>query len=96
MYRGTRFVQRNTFLNGGVQEKRGVPVLVFAGGIEVGAEALYELGVTAMFSINRTCETFDVARHKAKENLCSAVENMLRLWLAASAQRANEVAEYRK
>lgn len=64
-------------------KRRGVPVVVFAGGIEAGAEALYDCGVSAMFSINRTCETFDVARHKAKENLRSAVENMLRVWLAA-------------
>lgn len=64
-------------------KKQNVPVVVFAGGIDAGAEALYDLGVTAMFSINQSCETFDVARLKAKENLRSTVENMLRLWLRA-------------
>lgn len=62
---------------------RGVPVLVLAGAIEPGAETLYGLGVSAMFSINRKCETFDVARPKAKENLRVTVENLMRLWLAA-------------
>jgi glycerate kinase len=56
---------------------KGVPVVVLAGAIEPGAEALYELGVSAMFSINRKCEPFETARHQAKENLRAAVGNLL-------------------
>jgi len=64
-------------------KRKGVPVIVLAGAVEAGAEALYRLGVSAMFSINRTCEPFERARHRAEENLRATAENVLRLWLAA-------------
>ena len=62
-------------------KRRGVPVVVLAGSVESGSEGLYDCGVTAMFSINRKCEPFEVSRHQARENLSSAVDNLLRLWL---------------
>lgn len=64
-------------------KRQRVPVVVLAGAVEADAEKLYALGVTAMFSINRTCEPFEVARHKAGDHLRAATENVLRLWLAA-------------
>lgn len=70
-------------VSGVARRAKGVPVVVLAGAIEPGSEALYERGVIAMFSINRKCEPFETARHKAKENLRAAVENLLRLWLVA-------------
>ena len=62
-------------------KRRGVPVVVLAGSVESGSEGLYDCGVTAMFSINRKYEPFEVSRHQARENLSSAVDNLLRLWL---------------
>lgn len=62
-------------------KRRGVPVVVLAGSVESGSEGLYDCGVTAMFSINRKCEPFEVSRHQARANLSSAVDNLLRLWL---------------
>lgn len=71
-------------------KRHDVPVVVLAGAVEAGAEDLYGLGVTAMFPIIQTCESFERARHKAKENLRLTTENVLRLWLAAD--RAAEAA----
>ncbi len=68
-------------------KRQNVPVVVVAGGIDAGAEVLYDLGVAAMFSINRTCQTFEVARHNAKDNLRAAAENVLRLWLTVEQRR---------
>lgn len=68
-------------------KRQNVPVVVVAGGIEAGAEALYDLGVVALFSIHRTCETLEVARTRGKENLRNATEGVIRLWLTAEKTR---------
>ncbi len=64
-------------------KRQNVPVVVVAGGVEAGAEALYDLGVVALFSIHRTCETLEIARTRGKENLRNATESVIRLWLTA-------------
>lgn len=56
-----------------------VPVVAVVGSIGEGAEAVYELGVSAIFSINRRAEDFAVSRHKTKENLTSTMEDIVRL-----------------
>jgi len=39
----------------------------------------YAEGVTAVFSINRLPEDFEVARHKSEANLAAEVDNIMRL-----------------
>ncbi len=64
-------------------KQAGVPVIVVAGGLDEGAEASYELGVSAAFSINRLPQDFSVSRHASRENLAFAMKNIVRLWKAA-------------
>ena len=57
----------------------GVPVLAVAGAVEGDITPLYDMGVTAVFSINRRAEDFSTARHKSEENLRVTMDNILRL-----------------
>ena len=57
----------------------GVPVLAVAGAVEGDIAPLYDMGVTAVFSINRRAEDFSTARHKSEENLRVTMDNILRL-----------------
>ena len=58
------------------QEKK---VVVIAGGADQGIEEAYELGVTAVFTINRLPEPLDISRHKSRENLYDTADNILRI-----------------
>lgn len=64
-------------------KEQGVPVTVIVGGAESDIDAAYDVGVTAVFSINRLPEDFSVARHKSEENLALTADNVLRLIKAA-------------
>lgn len=64
----------------GRAKKKGVPVLAVVGSIGEGAEGAYDLGVTAMFSINRKAEDFSVSRYHAKENLSATMEDICRFY----------------
>jgi len=79
---------------------RGVPVIVVAGDLpeisatetadaEVGLEALYEAGVTAMFSINRQARDFVAVRHKSASNLAATMAAILRVWQIVSSGQGN-------
>lgn len=57
----------------------GVSLIVIAGGIAPGAEAAYDLGVTAMFGIDREAVAFETYAHRSGENYRSALEDVLRL-----------------
>ena len=65
-------------------QKAGVPVVVIAGGLDEGLEPAYEMGVSAAFSINRLPQDFSVSRYVSRENMKFAMENIVRLWKAAS------------
>ena len=56
-----------------------VPVIVIAGGADLGIDEAYSLGVTSVFTINRLPEDFEISRSKSVENLTFAVDNILRL-----------------
>lgn len=58
----------------------GVPVVAVVGSIGEGAELAYDMGVNAIFSINRTAEAFETARYKSRENLYATAGDILRLW----------------
>jgi len=57
----------------------GVPLVVIAGGIAESAEEAYELGVTAMFGIDREAVAFETYAHKSAENYRRTLEDVLRL-----------------
>lgn len=64
-------------------------VLAIVGGAddaEIGAA--YDMGVTAVFPINRLPQDFSVSRHHSVENLSYTADNIMRL-LAAEQRRAN-------
>ncbi len=57
----------------------GVPVVAVTGDAAQAGEGLYQQGVAALFSINRSPMAFAQARHHSKENLYQTTENILRL-----------------
>lgn len=61
---------------------RGIPVAAIVGDIGADAGAAYDLGVTGIFSINRTAISYEQARLRAEEDLRLTVENLLR-WTRA-------------
>lgn len=60
-------------------KKLGVPVVAVVGGAKEGAEAIYEHGVTAVFTTNRLPEPFTGDPEKSKKNLEFAFDNIIRL-----------------
>ncbi|WP_274361891.1 glycerate kinase [Paenibacillus thermotolerans] len=60
----------------------GVPAVCVSGGVEPGAEALYEHGMTALFSIADGPLPLDEAIARAPELLERAAENVVRLFMS--------------
>ena len=60
-------------------KKQDVPVVCVVGSVGDGIEGAYDMGVTAIFSINQKAEAFETARHKSAQNLKATMENILRL-----------------
>lgn len=56
-----------------------VPVVAIVGGAGENIDAIYDMGVNAVFTTNRLPEDFSVIRHKSAENLKFAVDNIMRL-----------------
>lgn len=63
-------------------KKCDVPVIAVVGGAEPGLEAVYDVGVTAVFPINRLPMAFEQAKMRAQENLRDTMEDIVRLYLA--------------
>ncbi len=59
-------------------QKFGIPVVAIVGSIADGAEAMYDVGVSAIFSINPRPEPFSIARQHAFENLRHSAQNIFR------------------
>lgn len=57
----------------------GVPIIVVAGAIDADIEEVYRDYVTAAFSITRMPAPFSEIRHKSKENLRFAMDNILQV-----------------
>lgn len=64
---------------------RGIPLVAIVGGIGPGAETAYDLGLTAMFSINRAAESFAESAPKSVENYRRTLSDLLRLIKAMEA-----------
>ena len=60
-------------------EKYRIPVIALVGCIGQGAEAMYDHGVTAMFSILSVSCTVDKALKMGRENLIKTSENIARV-----------------
>ncbi|MCI8688691.1 MAG: glycerate kinase [Oscillibacter sp.] len=64
----------------GRAKAQGVPVTVLVGGAEDPAiSAVYEMGVTSVFPINRLPQDFSVSRKHSADNLAYTMDNILRL-----------------
>lgn len=66
-------------ISGIAKRTRGVPLVAVVGCVGEGAEAAYELGVTAVFSINREAESFERSAPKSAVHYRSTLEDILRL-----------------
>ena len=67
---------------------RGVPLVAIVGGIAQGAEEAYDLGVTAMFGIDREAVAFSEYAHRTRENYQRTLEDILRLIRAVEQRQA--------
>ena len=61
---------------------KSVPVYALVGDVGDGIEAVYEEGVTAIFSINQVAVPFSIARERSAMDYCATLDNMLRLMRA--------------
>lgn len=61
-------------------QKQGVPVITVVGSIDDNIESAYDLGVSAIFSINRKAEDFSISRVKSEKNLYHTMDNLLRFY----------------
>lgn len=59
--------------------RAGVPLVALVGCIDDSAEAAYSLGVTAMFSIDRTARSFSETRSRSAQDYRAALCDILRL-----------------
>lgn len=67
---------------------RGIPLLAITGGIDSSASAVYEQGVTAMFSINREPAPLSASAPHSAENYRSTLEDICRLIRTAASFKA--------
>jgi glycerate kinase len=59
-------------------KKKNVPVIAVVGAIGAEAEKAYDMGVSAIFSINRAAIDFEISRFQSKENLAATIDSLLR------------------
>lgn len=59
-------------------KRENVPVIVVAGDIGDGTEALEDLGITAIFSTNKRAVPFTEAKKSAKEDILTTVQNVMK------------------
>ena len=55
------------------------PTIAIVGGVRGDISQMYEDGLSAVFTINRLPEDFEISKHKSKENLSETVDNIIRL-----------------
>ncbi len=59
--------------------KKNVPTIAIVGDVSDGSEMLYNMGLTAIFSINRLAVDFSKAKTRAKQDLSAVCEDIFRL-----------------
>ena len=60
-------------------KKQGIPVIAVVGGAEGDLSKAYDMGVSAIFSINRLPQDFSISRNYSEQNLKFSMDNILRL-----------------
>lgn len=68
-------------------QKQGIPVYAVVGDVGDQADGAYELGVTAIFSINRVAVPFPVARTRSRQDFLSTFGDLMRLIQAVESRR---------
>lgn len=58
---------------------KNVPVIAVVGDIAEGAEKVYDLGVNAIFSINRVALPYDKIKNRAKRDLYDTIKDIIKL-----------------
>lgn len=71
------------------RKKEGVPVIALVGGVDGDMKAAYDMGVTAIFSINRLPEDFSISKNKSAKNLAATAQDVLRA-IKAFKEESNE------
>ncbi len=66
-------------ISGICKRAKGVPVIAVVGGYDSELDAVYDMGVTAVFATNRIPEDFEKIKSQSEENLALTVENILRV-----------------
>ncbi len=59
--------------------QKNVPVYAIVGDVGDDATAAYDMGVTAIFSINRVAVPFSIAKNRSKQDFQAAFEDVMRL-----------------
>ncbi len=57
----------------------GIPTVAIVGDVGAGAQQLYDMGLTAIFSINRVAVLYPEAKKRAKQDLADVCEDIFRL-----------------
>lgn len=70
-------------------QKKSVPVVAVVGDIADGAEAAYDAGVSAIFSINRRPMPFSESRFLSEHNMRLTMRNLIRLVSSVSQTRGD-------
>jgi glycerate kinase len=60
-------------------KRAGVDVIAVVGTIGNDIEEAYDMGITAIFSINPEPVAFDIAKLRSKENLALTMDNIVRM-----------------
>ncbi len=68
-------------------QERGVPCIALAGRLGSGHEAVYELGMTAVFALAPGPVSPEESMKNALDWLCDRTESVARVWLAASGKQ---------
>ncbi len=68
--------------------KQGVPVYAIVGDVEDDAMEAYNMGVTAIFSINRMAVPFSIAKTRSRQDFSTAFEDILRLIRAVEQRKS--------
>ncbi len=62
--------------------RKNVPIIAIVGDVADGSEKLYDMGLTAIFSINRLAVDFSKAKTRAKQDLSEVAQDIFRLLTA--------------
>ena len=63
----------------GMAERHGIPLIVLAGSVSGDIDKLYDMGVTSVFSINRSIMPLDEALKTGKENIYETARDIVRM-----------------